>query len=343
MMLMRIAMVKLSALGDIVHAMVVLQWIKKYRPEVTIDWFVDANFQAVLAHNPDIDNIHTLPLKKAKQNRSVVLLIKALRKLRKLTEYDLVIDMQGLIKSAIIAKLIPSQQTWGFERHSIRESFAAKFYTHTCQIDYAENVIKRNAALVANALNIDIAADDNITNKQAFLYTKSQVLGNLLSNTQANILLVLGASFPAKTYPLEKYAQIIERMSANFVLIWGNTMERRMAESLQAMTPQVRVAERLSLDGLKALIANMDLVIGGDTGPTHMAWALNVPSIALFGATPGQRNAYSGGVHRILESESVVDPLKIDKTDDSIQTIEVESVVDLAKQLLTATVELSPR
>jgi len=85
---------------------------------------------------------------------------------------------------------------------------------------------------------------------------------------------------------------------------------------------------------LKALIAQMDLVIGGDTGPTHMAFALNIPSVTLFGSTPGYRNTYTTTINRVLESKSKVDPYKIDKNDFSIKTIKVSDIVKMAKELL---------
>ena len=78
----------------------------------------------------------------------------------------------------------------------------------------------------------------------------------------------------------------------------------------------------------------MDLVIGGDTGPTHMAWALNTPSITLFGSTPGYRNTYATTINRIIESKSGVNPYKINKNDFSIKTIQVNDIVKISKELL---------
>jgi heptosyltransferase-1 len=77
-----------------------------------------------------------------------------------------------------------------------------------------------------------------------------------------------------------------------------------------------------------------DLVIGGDTGPTHIAWALNIPSITLFGSTPGYRNTYATSINQILESKSKVDSYKIDKNDFSIKTIKVNDIVKMAKELI---------
>jgi len=332
---MKIAIVKLSALGDIIHAMVALQFIKQHLPNSTIDWVVEEGFKDILANNPDINEIHTVSIKKAKQQKSIKLLFNEIKKLRKLPRYDIVIDTQGLIKSAIVSRAIPSSQTFGFDKNSLRESFAAKFYTDTCSISYDENIIKRNAKVVASALNI-IITDDDILNKKAFLFSDSRPSFDLISNTKANIALIPGASFKSKIYPADQYAKIANELNsrANFIVLWGNELERNMAEKIQKIAPLVRIANKLTLDGLKAFIAQTNLVIGGDTGPTHMAWSLNIPSITLFGSTPGYRNTYTTTINQILESKSKVDPYKIDKNDFSIKTIKVSDIIKIIKELL---------
>ena len=108
-----------------------------------------------------------------------------------------------------------------------------------------------------------------------------------------------------------------------------------MAEKIQKIAPEVHIADKLTLDGLKGFIMQTDLVIGGDTGPTHMAWALNIPSITLFGSTPGYRNTYITDINQILESKSNVNPFKIDKSDLSIKTIEVKDICAKVKELLS--------
>ena len=117
---MKIAIVKLSALGDIVHAMVVLQFIKKYNQEIEIDWVVEENYKELLDSNPNVSAVHVINIKQVKQKKSIYLFLSELKKMRKLGPYDLVIDMQGLFKSALISFLIPSPITLGFNRFSIR-------------------------------------------------------------------------------------------------------------------------------------------------------------------------------------------------------------------------------
>ena len=330
---MKIAIVKLSALGDIIHAMVALQFIKKKYPDCQIDWVVEEAFKGILANNPDIDTIHTVNIKKAKKNNSLKLLFQEFSKLRKLPKYDIVIDAQGLIKSAIVARIIPSNKTFGFDRNSLRESFAANFYTDTCHINYSENIIKRNVFVVSSALEFDISHAD-ILNKKPFLYSNPKDVDIPIESGKVNIAFIPGASFESKIYPIDEYIELANKLDANIVVFWGNAEEKLMAQKMQSGAANVITSQQLTLDELKACIAQVDLVIGGDTGPTHMAWALNVPSITLFGSTPGYRNTYATEINKVIESGSKVNPCKINKGDLSIKTIEVSKIVLMAKELL---------
>ena len=202
---MKIAIVKLSALGDIVHAMIVLQFIKKHYPESKIDWVVEKRFKRILENNPHINQVQQINLKSAKESKSFFLFWKELRKIRKLGKYDLVIDMQGLIKSALVARMLPSDMTLGFDKDSLRESLAAIFYDQKYKIDYSKNVIERNLILVSYALKFSFSQED-IYHKKSFLYSSQQYTFNAISNTKQNIALIVGASYPSKCYPIEKLA-----------------------------------------------------------------------------------------------------------------------------------------
>ena len=103
-------------------------------------------------------------------------------------------------------------------------------------------------------------------------------------------------------------AELTTQIHANYLIIWGNETEKLIAERIKDLSPNIHILEKLSLDGLLSLIAQVDLVIGSDTGPTHMAWALNIPSITLFGPTPGYRNTYITSINKTIESDSVVNP-----------------------------------
>jgi heptosyltransferase I len=330
---MKIAIVKLSALGDIIHAMVVLQFIKKYNQQIEIDWIVDETYKDLLNNHPDINKVHSIQLKKAKQSKSLFLLFKELNRVRKFGSYDLVIDMQGLIKSAVISRLIYSPVTLGFDKKSIREGLASIFYNKTFKINYDENVIERNFKLIVFALGLD-ESKQKIQHKLHFLYASQKYSENNISNNKKNIILIPGASHHLKRYPASSLANLTTLIDANFLIIWGNSKEKIIADKIKAQAPRVNICEKLSIDSLISLISQVDLVIGPDTGPTHIAWAVNIASITLYGPTPGYRNSYVTKINRIIESKSKVNPYKIDKKDNSIQEINVNEVSQVAKELL---------
>jgi heptosyltransferase I len=330
---MRIAIVKLSALGDIVHAMVVLQFIKKFNQDILIDWFVEESFRALLEFNPDINKVHLVNIRNAKKHKSLVALISEFQKVRKLESYDLVIDMQGLIKSAIISKLIPSKLIVGFDKLSVREKFAATLYNKTFKYAYEANIIHRNVALIEHALGLNVGVNE-IKDKVSFLYSGNQKLAITLSTSKKNIVLIPGASNVTKRYPVSKFVEITKLIEANYYIIWGSKEEEILANKIKESVPEVTVCKKFQLESLILLISKVDLVIGPDTGPTHLSWALNVPSITLFGPTPGYRNSCVTMINRVIESNSKVNPMQIDKKDFSIQNIEAKDICLIAKELL---------
>ena len=331
---MKIVIVKLSALGDIIHAMVVLQFIKNNNQSIEIDWIVEERYRELLESNPDINKVHVVNLKKVKKKKSLFMLFKELKKIKRLGHYDLVIDMQGLFKSAIISRLISSSLILGFDNSSARESIAPFFYNKTFNYGYEKNIIERNIALIEFALGVSISKKQ-IENKLPFLYSNQKYINSNLLKTKKNILLVPGASHKSKCYPVLNLAKLTTSLNANFVVIWGNQKEKIMADKLKELSPCVKVCEKLSIHLLVSLISQVDLVIGPDTGPTHIGWALNIPSITLFGPTPGYRNSYKTKVNRIIESNSEVNPFKIDKNDYSVNEINVEEILKVSKELLS--------
>ncbi len=330
---MRIAIVKLSALGDIVHAMVALQYIKQAQPDLLIDWLVEERFAGVLADNPDINQILTVNLKALKQNKAQFFC--ELKKLRSYADnrYDKVIDAQGLIKSAVVARLLSSQVA-GFDQDSIREKTAAWFYQEKIAYPYDANTIDRNAAIIAQPLGVSIS-EQNIMDKKAFLFYRGDVteLANFFVSNKPNIVFAIGSTWPSRNYPKKQYLNVIESLDANSLIIWGNEQEKQMAEWIECRTDKARVMPKLDFNRLKAVLAHADLVIGNDTGPTHMAWGLNIPSITLFGPTPVSR-VYQTEINKVLKSSSKVNPFKLNKNDFSITEIKEHDVVLLAQSLL---------
>ncbi|WP_157278275.1 lipopolysaccharide heptosyltransferase I [Aliarcobacter butzleri] len=332
-MMKRIAIIKLSAMGDIIHAMVALQYIKKQYPNLQIDWFVESAFTGVLENNPDINEIIKLDLKSIKKDKKEIInQIKLIKKYEK-NSYDLVIDAQGLIKSAIVSFFLGKSRV-GFSKNSTREKLASFFYTKKVDIAYDKNAIERNVKVLSQALNFEITKDD-ILNKKAFLFYKNEneVIYEYLSKDKKNVLFVIGASWPSKMYSKEKFAKIINNLDENCLITWGNEAEKDVADFIVNIS-KAKVLPKLDLNSLKAIMSKVDLVIGNDTGPTHMAWALNIPSITLFGNTPGYRNTYITNMNKIIESKSIVNPFKLDRNDFSIKEIDENEIINMAKGLL---------
>ncbi|MBM4206741.1 MAG: lipopolysaccharide heptosyltransferase I [Gammaproteobacteria bacterium] len=331
---MRIAIVKLSALGDIVHAMVALQFIKANHPGIEIDWIVEERFSGVLVDNPDISQILTVDLKTLKTKKSAI--ITEISKVRSYTkrQYDLVIDAQGLLKSAITARLLGNQVA-GFDKHSIREKAAAWLYSQTVSCPYHENTIGRNAAVLSHPLGFTISPEE-ILAKKPFLYADFQAinLDAYFQRKRPTIVFVIGSTWPSRNYPPEKFVNIAKALQENCLVIWGNAQEKSKAEWMSTQSANIKVMPPLNLNALKAVIAKSNLVIGNDTGPTHFAWALNRPSITIFGPTPVNR-VYQTAINKTVKSKSIVNPYKLNKNDDSIKDIDERLIIDQARMLLT--------
>ena len=322
-----IAIVRLSALGDIVNATIVLQFIKQKYPDIKIDWICEEVFAPLLDEHPFINQVHTINLKKIKKEKSFTLLKKSISELRNLPKYDLIIDMQGLLKSSIVSRVI-GKKIHGYDKKSAREALASLFYSSTSKVPYEISVIKRNIALLNDALGLQVS-DDMIENKEPTLpcYEKLSFAEN------EYIVFVIGASWASKICPKEKVADICNGLADKVYIVWGNEKERSDAEFVAQNSANAKVAPKLNLKELSALISHAKLVIGNDTGPTHMAWAYNVPSITLFGPT-NERMIYPTSKNIAIHSDSKVDIFHIDKNDFSIKDIDTSTVVNKAKELL---------
>ncbi|MDD2697954.1 MAG: lipopolysaccharide heptosyltransferase I [Arcobacteraceae bacterium] len=329
---MKIAIVKLSAMGDIIHAMVALQFIKKALPDAKIDWIVEDGFKGILENNPHIDTILPVNLKSIKKNKSeIVIQYKLLKEYAK-NNYDVVIDAQGLLKSAIVSRIIGGRVVGsfvaGFDIDSIREKIASIFYDKKVYISYSQNVIERSLKVICEPLGLKVTKED-ILAKEPFLFSKSN-----LENLNYKIIFVVGASKPNKIYPKEKFLEVAERLKEEILVVWGNEEEYETALWLSENSNFITLDSKGTLDDLKSKIQNASLVIGGDTGPSHIAWGMNIPSITIFGNTPAYRNTYETDINKIVKSSSTVNPLKLNKNDFSINEIDSNEIVAIARKLL---------
>jgi heptosyltransferase-1 len=324
----RIAIVRLSALGDIINSAIVLQFIKKHYPDSKIEWITEDVFAPILLKHPLLDSIHTLSLKKIKKQKDFSLLKENIKRLKNLGDFDYIIDMQGLIKSAVVSRLI-GKNTYGFDSESTRESLASYLYKHTCNIAYEENIIRRNCKVVADALDIEIS-DRDILDKEALFEIQSRP-ETLLDGK--NIAIIVGASWLSKIYPKEQVVKLCELLDAQCHIIWGSEKEYEDAKWIASHAKNALVTEKMDLKSLLNFIAHCDLSIGNDPGPPHMAWAMNRAAITLFGPT-NSRMIYETPINIAIESSSSVDVKKIDKNDLSIADISPQLIANRAKGLL---------
>ncbi len=322
---MKIAIVKLSAIGDIIHAMVALQYIKKAKPSLQRDWIVEQGFAGVLEGNPHIDNILPVNLKAIKKDKMALFSeIKRVKEYAK-NNYDLVIDAQGLLKSAITAKLL-GKNIAGFSKASIREGLASYFYRHKVDIAYDANTIDRNAKVMSEPLDLDITSKMILSKKPFLYYEETKALYRYLSQEKKNIVFVMGSTWESRNYPKEKFVEIANQLKENVLIVWASKTEKITAEWMVLHSSFVKVLPKMNLNMLKEMIDKSDLLIGNDTGPTHMAWGLNKPSITIFGPTPVSR-VYESNINKVIKSKSYVDTFKLDKNNFSIGDIDAKEIL----------------
>ena len=325
---MKICIVKLSAMGDIIHAMVALQFIKKALPTSQIDWVVERAFADILKNNPHIDNILPINLKSLKKKKNEIFTQYKILKTYSKNDYDIIIDAQGLLKSAIVAKIIGAKAVAGFDKESIREGIASLFYDKKVSIAYDANTIDRNVAVLCEPLGIKVSSEE-IVKKEKFLFAPSHV-SNLPEKFN---IFVIGSTWESRNYPKEKFVEIAEALKISTLIVWGSDEEHKKALWMQEHSEYLKLLPRGSLDELKYVISKCALLIGNDTGPTHMAWGLNVPSITIFGPTPTNR-VYVTPINRVVKSSSVVNHYKLNKNDFSICEIEADEIIQIAKELI---------
>ena len=316
---LKIAIVKLSALGDIVHAAIVLQFIKKHCPNAHITWLVDARFASLLKDHPLIDELVVLPLKESFK--------KSYKIIKTLGKFDKIIDLQGLFKSAVVAKLL-GKEIYGFSRESVKEKIAARLYRHKFKIDYNENIIVRNLSLVGYALNFSFDRDEILKKSPCFEICKK--FKN--ESGKKRVLIAAFASEESKIY--DKFKDVIRLLDGcEIYLCYGSESEKARAEAIISGT-FAKLLEKLSIKDMIDFIASCDLVIGNDSGLTHLAWAVNRPSITLFGNRPSHRNAYVTDKNLVVDMGKEIDARSIDKNDFCIREIYPETVANFAKRLL---------
>lgn len=283
---MRVLIVKTSSLGDVIHALPVVTDLRREFPRLAIDWCVEESFAAIPRLHPAVDRILPVAVRRwRKQLFSAATWreIRAFRRSLRAVDYDAVLDLQGLIKSALIASQACGP-VCGYDAAAAREPLAARFYDATYLIPKVAHAVQRNRWLASAALELPLETPLD------YGIAATPLAADWLPRTPYVILLT-ATSRDDKLWPESRWIALGEKLHAQgyrAILPAGSPPERIRAETLAAAIPEAVVAPPLPLDALARLMAGATGAIGVDTGLTHLAAALNRPAVALYTATdPG--------------------------------------------------------
>ena len=319
-----------------------IQFIRKHIANAHISWFCDARFEQIARLLAGVDEVVALPLKDKKFLKSFGVLR------QKQGQFDIIIDLQGLLKSALVSRIL-GKNIFGFDRFSAKEGLASIFYTHKYSCNYDKNIILRNLELCAFALNFSFDEKEILAKEPCFL--KSSRIPNENSRIPSDesripnensripnrkILIAPFASESSKCYA--HFASVIKgaKEFAQCFLVAGSEIERKKATKLASSGATLLAP--LDLAQILEFMDTCDLIIGNDSGITHLAWAQNYATITLFGNRSGARNAFATPKNLIIQAtpKHEIDAFHIDKSDFCINDIDPAQIIAKAKGLCDA-------
>ncbi|MER9962266.1 lipopolysaccharide heptosyltransferase I [Mesorhizobium sp. M0045] len=283
---MKVLIVKTSSMGDVIHTFPAVEDARRARPDISFHWCVEEAFAGIAALHPAIQTIHSVAIRRWRGKllepvtwREVVGLRSALRASR----YDLVLDAQGLLKSALVARLAAAPIA-GFDRSSAREPSATMFYDRRYSVPRDLHAIERTRRLFGLALGYQ----PDLSNLDSGIVPPADGSASIAGQTA---FLLHGTSREDKKWPVADWIEIARLLVAREmtpVTTWSNDREQAVAEAITRAVSQTVVVPRSPLAEIAAVIGGSALVIGADTGLTHLASAFGVPTVAVFLATePG--------------------------------------------------------
>lgn len=293
----RILIVKTTSMGDVIHALPAVQDILQHFPDAQIDWLVEESFADIPRLHPGIRQVYTVALRRWRKQlfscdtwRQISTVQRAVAG----QPYDAVIDVQGLVKSAWMARWAIGPRH-GYDAQSIRETFASRFYQHAYAVSYQQHAVTRIRTLVALSLGYAVPQD---------LPDYGLSAGQSPSNPEALTLpaqtwLALHAtSRDSKLWPEDHWVALGQHYAAQglaMCLPWASVEEKSRAERIAVKVPQAVVLPKLSLQQLANVIPQARFAVGVDTGLSHLAAALDVPVVALYTDTDPGLTGVAGG------------------------------------------------
>jgi heptosyltransferase-1 len=356
--------VRLSAMGDIIHTLPAASALRQAFPHATLGWLIEERWAELLCtlryprsgprspQRPLVDRVHTINL--AEWRRAVFSfntwqqMAVAFSELRG-TQYDAVIDFQGAVRSALLARWSGASIVYGDAQP--RENAASMFYTRNVLRANGTHVVQRALALArAVVATATVPATVNPTPVIPIPVAEAQVefpidpdaeskIAGLTADVNEFVILNPGAGWGAKMWPAERYAQVAKELAKDGLcsLINYGPGEEELAAAVEAASEGAARRISCSVSELIALTRRARLLIGGDTGPMHLAAALKIPVVAIFGPTSPARNGPFGTRSIVLRNaSSVTDHTRYREPEPGLLEISAGEVVAATRKLLQA-------
>jgi heptosyltransferase-1 len=277
----RVLLIKTSSLGDVVHNLPVVADIHANAPDARIEWVVEEGFADIPRLHPGVSRVIPVALRRWRRRLWSPAAWREMRVLRQTLgrdHYDLIIDTQGLIKSALLARLAQGTRC-GQDAASAREPLCARFYDRTYPVARGQHAVARNRELVAHAIGYappTAAPDYGIDAPRE--YTVPDLTGNF-------VVCLHATSRTSKLWPESHWIRLGAALRAAglaMVLPWGNVVERTRAQAIASRVEGARVLPRLAIRDLAAVMGHARAAVGVDTGLVHLAVALGLPTVAIY-------------------------------------------------------------
>ena len=282
---MNVLIVRLGALGDVVHAIPAAAALRAAFPDARIDWLVDARHRGMVDLVTAIDRVLMVP------ESSVGGWTHAVRDMRQV-RYDVALDLQGLLKSAVLARASGATRVIGFSIWHLREKTARPFYSEAgaAADGQAEHVIHKNLRLLRTVG----VTDERVAFPLAHVESPAVAAVRLAIGTQPFAMINAGAVWPNKRWPPDRFGEVAafvrDVRGLPSIVLWGPGEEALARAVVDASSGAARIAPPTSIADLLALGREASLMVSGDTGPLHVAGAAGTPTVAIFGPTDPHRN-----------------------------------------------------
>lgn len=322
----KILIIKTSSLGDVIHNLPVVNDVLRHHPEARIDWLVEASFADIPRLHPKVNQVFTVAVRRWRKQifkRDTWAQMQQFKQQLAAQQYDLVIDTQGLLKSALMSYFANGVKH-GYDRHSIREPLASYFYNHTHAISYQQHAVTRNRSLVALSCGYAIPTDAPDYGLSAQPLIQASAID--LPST-AFIVALHGTSRDSKLWPEAHWIALGQRLAADglhMLLPWASAAEQARAQRIAASLSNATVLPKSSIAQLAYIISQAKAAIGVDTGLSHLAAALDIPTIALYTDTnPALTGVMAGAKVKAINLGNIDTIPSVDEVMSTLNTLAI--------------------